>query len=95
VHVGEYAQHLLHRRGMCFLPVDRFCEAGDVGDHVGVVDLIHRGKVAGVERVVALLHEREQVRGPTGAFGRGSHDGSLLLVGCGAGPPGGAAVSLL
>ena len=32
----------------------------------GVVDLIHRGEVAGVERVVALLHEREQVRGPAG-----------------------------
>jgi hypothetical protein len=95
VHVGEYAKHLLHRRRVRFLPVDRFCEAGDVGDHVGVVDPIHRGEVAGVERVVALLHEREQVRSPAGAFGRGCHDGSFLLVG-GAGPLGGAAaISLL
>jgi hypothetical protein len=28
-----------------------------------------------VERVVALLHEREQVCGPAGGVGRGGHDG--------------------
>jgi hypothetical protein len=27
---------------------------------------VDRGEVAGVKRVVALLHEREQVRGPIG-----------------------------
>ena len=72
-HVGEDAQKLLHRRGVRFLSVDRFRKPGDVRDHVGVVDLIHCGEVAGVERVVALLHQREQVRGPAGA-GRGGHD---------------------
>jgi hypothetical protein len=76
VHVGEDAQHLLHRRGVRFLSVDRLGEPGDIRDHVRVVDSVHCGEVAGVERVVALLHEREQVRGPAGAVGRGSHESS-------------------
>jgi AcrR family transcriptional regulator len=76
VHVGEDAQKLLHRRGVRFASVDRFGEAGDVGDHVGVVDSVHRGEVAGVECIVTLLHEREQVRGPAGP-GRGRHHDSI------------------
>jgi hypothetical protein len=70
------SQELLHRRGVRFLSVDRFGESGDVRDHVGVVDLVHRGEVAGVERVVALLHQREQARRPAGV-GRGRHHDSI------------------
>jgi hypothetical protein len=77
VHVGEDAEKLPHRRGVRFLSVDRFGEAGDVRDHVRVVDLVHRGEVAGVERVVALLHEREQAGGPAGAVGGGCHESSF------------------
>src|SRR5215470_8367231 len=36
------------------------------------------GEVAGVERVVALLHQREQAGGPDGAVGGGCHEGSFL-----------------
>ena len=48
---------------MRFRSVDRLCEPGDVGDHVWVVDRVHGFPVAGVERVVALGHELEQVSG--------------------------------
>ena len=41
--------------------VDRLCVPGDVRDHVRVVDRVHLGEVAGVELVVTLLREREQV----------------------------------
>ena len=34
-------------------------------------------EVAGVERVVAFLHEREQVCGARGVVGRGSHEASF------------------
>jgi hypothetical protein len=37
-------------------------EADRGAERAGVVDLVHRGETAGVERIVALLHEREQVR---------------------------------
>src|SRR5580700_9969654 len=72
---GEHAQQLLHRCGVRVPSVDQVGEPGDVGDHVRVVDLVYGGEVAGVERVVALLHEREQARGPAGV-GRGGHDDS-------------------
>jgi hypothetical protein len=48
-----------------------------------VVDLVHGGEVAGVERAVALLHEREQARGPAGVLGRDGHEDFLLLGGDG------------
>jgi hypothetical protein len=67
VHVGKHLEDLLHRRGVRFASAGRFGQPGDVGDHVGMVDCVHRGEVAGVERVVALGHEREQARGPAGA----------------------------
>jgi hypothetical protein len=51
-----------------------FCH---VRDHVWVVDCVYRCEVAGVESVVALLHEREQVCGPAGVGGRGVHDDFL------------------
>jgi hypothetical protein len=76
VHVGEDAEKLLHRRGVRHPSVDRFGEPGDVRDHIGVVDLVHGGEVAGVERVIALLHQRKKVRSPAGAVGRGSHASS-------------------
>jgi len=77
VYVGEHAYQLPHRRGVRFPSVDRLGVAGDVRDHVGMVDCVHRCEVAGVEGVVALLHEREQVCGPAGVGGRGVHNGSL------------------
>jgi hypothetical protein len=80
MHVGEHAQHLLHRRAVRLLSVDRLGEPGHVRDHVRVVDLVHRGEVAGVERVVALLHEREQARGPAGVLGRDGQDDSSCSV---------------
>jgi hypothetical protein len=42
-----------------------------------VMDRLHTFEVAGVERVVALLHEREEVCRPADALGRGSHEGSF------------------
>jgi len=62
------------------LSVDRLGEPGDVRDHGRVVDLVHHGEVAGVERVVALLHEREQARRPAGVLGRDGHDDSSCWV---------------
>jgi hypothetical protein len=73
---GEHAQQLLHGFGVRFPSVDQVGEPGDVGDHVREVDLVRGGEVAGVERVVALLHEREQARGPAGV-GRRGHDDSF------------------
>ena len=42
-------------------------------DHVRFVDRIHRLKVSGVERIVALLHQFEEVVCPDGAFGFHGH----------------------
>ena len=44
------------------------------------MDRIHTFDVAGVEGVVALLHEREKVCRAIGVLGRGGHDGSFSLV---------------
>jgi hypothetical protein len=73
---GEDAQQLLHRCGVRVPSGDQVGEPGDVGDHVRVVDLVYGGEVAGVERVVALLHKREQARSPAGVS-RGGHDDSF------------------
>jgi hypothetical protein len=43
-----------------------------------MVDLVHRGEVAGVERVIALLHEREQACGAAVGVGSGGHESSFL-----------------
>jgi hypothetical protein len=72
--VGEDAEHLRHHRGVGRRSVDRLCVAGDVRDHVGVVDLVQDREVAVVEGVVALFHEREEVCRPAGVGG--SHEGS-------------------
>jgi hypothetical protein len=48
-------------------------EADRGAERAGVVDVVHRGEIAGVERIVAFLHEREQVRGPAGVVGWASH----------------------
>ena len=58
--VGESTDQLLHRGAVRLASVDRFCAAGDVRDHVRVVDLVQRSPVAGVEEIVALRHECEQ-----------------------------------
>ena len=75
VHIGEHAQHLPHRCSVRFPPIDWLGIAGDVRDHVWVVDCVYRCEVAGVEGVVALFHERKQVCGPAGVSG--VQDGSL------------------
>ena len=62
--VGEAAKELSHRRGVRGPSVERLCAPWEVRDHVWVVDRVHRCEVVGVEGVVALLHEREQARGP-------------------------------
>ncbi|MGH3211070.1 MAG: hypothetical protein ACRDNO_25260 [Trebonia sp.] len=77
VHIGEDPEELLHRRRVRFLSADRFGEPGNVRDHVAVVDGVHCGEVAGVKRVVALLHQREQPGGPAGGVGGGCHEGSF------------------
>ena len=40
--------------------MDRLRAPGDVRDHIRVVDRVYGCEVAGVERVVTLLHEREE-----------------------------------
>jgi hypothetical protein len=40
---------------------DRLCLSCDVRNHFGVMDRLHTFEVAGVEGVVTLLHEREEV----------------------------------
>jgi hypothetical protein len=40
--------------------VDRLRAPGDVRDHVWVVHRVYGCEVAGVERVVTLLHERKE-----------------------------------
>ena len=64
--VGEDAKHLLNHRGVRCPSEDRLCAPCDVRDEVWVVCRIHRRDIAGVEGVVALLHEREEVCGPVG-----------------------------
>ena len=44
--VGEDAKHLLHHCGVRRPTVHRLGVAGDVGDHVGVVNRVHRRHVA-------------------------------------------------
>ena len=73
----EDQEHLRHRCGVRCASVDRLGEAGDIGDHVRVVYRVHRCGVAGVEGVVALAHEREQVCRPAGVLGRDGHEDSF------------------
>lgn len=80
VHVREDPQHLLHRRGVGDASVNRLCVAGDVRDHVWVVDRVDRCEIASVERVVPLLHEREQVCGAGGIVGHGRHEASFCFM---------------
>ena len=75
--VGKDADHLRHHRGVGGRSVDRLGVAGDVGDHVGVVDRGQGRDVAVVEGVVALLHEREEVGCPAGVR-RVSHESFLF-----------------
>ncbi len=77
VDVGEDVKELRHRCGVCCPSADRLCIARDVRDHLGVMDRVHRCDVAGVEGIIALLHEREQVCGPAGAAGCDGHDCSV------------------
>ena len=75
VDVGEHAKHPPYNLGVRRLAVDRLCAPWDVRDHLWVVCRLHSCEVAGVEGVVALLHEREEVCRPAGVLGRGSHEG--------------------
>jgi hypothetical protein len=67
VYVGEHANHLLNHRGMRFPPFDRLSDC----DYVLVMCRIHPCGVAGVEGVVALLHEFEEVCRTAGVEGHG------------------------
>jgi hypothetical protein len=66
VDVRERANHLLDHRGVRYPSEDRIRDAHDVSDYVWVVCRIHRCDVAGVEGVVALLHEFKKVCGSAG-----------------------------
>ncbi len=61
VDVGECAEHAFERSSECGPPVGRLVASGHVGDHVGVMRGVHRSDVVTVERLVALLHERQNV----------------------------------
>jgi BON domain len=76
VHVGEAPQDLLHRCGVRLPAEDRFGQPGDERDHVWMVDGVDRFEVAGVEGLVAVRHQFEQVRGPARGVSGGSHEGS-------------------
>jgi hypothetical protein len=78
VDVREDVEELLHRGGVRGPPVERLCVPCDVGDHVRVVDHVHRREIAGVEGIVAPFHEREQLCGPAGGPGRVSHEVPVL-----------------
>ena len=58
-YVGERANHLLNHRGVRFSPFDRLWDPHDVRDDVRVICGVHPFDVAGVEGVVARLHELE------------------------------------
>jgi hypothetical protein len=66
VDVGEHANHLLNHRGVRYASEDRIRDPHDVSDYVWVMCRIHRCDVAGVEGVVALLHEFKKVCGSAG-----------------------------
>ena len=71
VYGGEHANHLLNHRGMRFPPFDRLWDPHDVCDYVWVMCRVHPCDVAGVEGVVALLHEFEEVGRAAGVEGHG------------------------
>src|SRR5262249_44596733 len=80
VHVRENLQHVLHRRGVGDASIDRLSVAGNVRDHVCVVDRVDRREIAGVERVLPFLHEREQVCGSGGCVSHGRHVASFCFM---------------
>jgi len=63
--VGESAKHLLNEIRVRFPSFDWLC-APHMCDHVWVMCRVHPCHIAGVESIVALLHEREEVRGSAG-----------------------------
>jgi hypothetical protein len=75
--VGKDPKHFLDHCSVRWLTLDQGRLSCDVCNHSGVMDRFHTFEVAGVEGVVALLHERKEVCRPVGALGRGSHEGSF------------------
>jgi hypothetical protein len=67
------------QRGVRYPSADRIRDPHDVSDYVWVVCRVHRCDVAGVEGVVTLLHELEEVCGSAGD-GPGGHIGTPFLV---------------
>jgi Tat protein secretion system quality control protein TatD with DNase activity len=63
-YVGEHANHLLNHRSVRFPSFDRLWDTHDVRDDVWVICGVHPCDVAGIEGVIAFLHEREEVCGP-------------------------------
>ena len=75
--VGKHPDELLHRCTVRVPSVDRVGAAGDMGDHVRVVDGLERFPVARVEEIVALRHQREQALGAARVLGGGGHRSSF------------------
>src|SRR5215471_21172246 len=59
---------------MRYPPVDGLGAPGDEGDHVWVMHLLKHRVISVVERVVAHLHERQQVRCSAAGLGRSTHE---------------------